>query len=111
MSKGFGPMGQFQEALKRVKQIQEGSAKLQDELAALSIEGVAGGGLVKVTLSGNQEPTSVTIDPQLLSESKEVVEDLLLTAYKDAYTKSAETMRAKMQELTGGMEFPPGLGF
>ncbi|AGY57434.1 YbaB/EbfC family nucleoid-associated protein [Gloeobacter kilaueensis] len=110
MSKGFGPMGQFQEALKRVKQIQENSAKLQDELAALSVEGVAGGGLVKVVLSGNQAPTAVTIDPQLLSESKEVVEDLLLTAYKDAYNKSTELMQEKVKDLTGGMSIP-GLGF
>ena len=109
MTKGFGPMGQFQDALKRVKKIQEGGAKLQDELAAIAVEGTAGGGLVKVSMSGNQEPTGVSIDPALLLESKEVVEDLLLTAFKDAYTQSTELMKEKVKDLTGGMSLP-GLG-
>ncbi len=109
MTKGFGPMGQFQDALKRVKKIQEGGAKLQDELAAIAVEGTAGGGLVKVSMSGNQEPTAVSIDPALLLESKEVVEDLLLTAFKDAYTQSTELMKEKVKDLTGGMSLP-GLG-
>lgn len=106
MTKGFGPMGQFQEALKRVKKIQEGGAKLQDELEAMNVEGSAGGGLVKVVLTGNQKPTSVTIDEKLLSETKETVEDLLLAAYKDAYERSSEMMKEKVKDLTGGMSIP-----
>jgi nucleoid-associated protein EbfC len=106
MTKGFGPMGQFQEALKRVKKIQEGGAKLQDELEAMVVEGSAGGGLVTVTLTGNQKPIKIAIDDKALAEGKEMVEDLVLAAYKDAYEKSTEQMRDRVKDLTGGMSIP-----
>jgi len=105
MAKGFGAFAQMQEALKKAKQVQEDATRLQDELAEMVIEGNAGG-LVKVTLSGNQEPLSLSIDPAALKEDKEVLEDLILTAYKDAYTKSTDTMRTKMSDLTGGLSVP-----
>lgn len=106
MTKGFGPMGQSQEALKRVKKIQEGGAKLLDDLAAISVEGTAGGGLVKITMTGNQEPQTISIDPQALAEGHEVLEDLVLTALKDAYTRSTEVMQERVKDLTGGINIP-----
>lgn len=103
---GLNKMKELSEAFKKAQQVQEGAKKLQEELEAMNIEGQAGGGMVKVTLSGNQEPRSVVISPDVLSEGAEVVSDLVTAAMKDAYAKSTATMRERMEELTGGLEIP-----
>jgi nucleoid-associated protein EbfC len=103
MTKGFG---QLSEALKKAKQVQANAARVQDELAEAVVEGSSGGGLVTVTMSGNQEPLSLIIKPDALKESPEFVEDLVLSAFKDAYNKSADLMKTKMSELTGGLSIP-----
>jgi nucleoid-associated protein EbfC len=103
MTKGFG---QLSEALKKAKQVQANAARVQDELAEAVVEGSSGGGLVTVTMSGNQEPLSLVIKPEALKESPEFVEDLVLSAFKDAYNKSADLMKTKMSELTGGLSIP-----
>jgi nucleoid-associated protein EbfC len=103
MTKGFG---QLSEALKKAKQVQANAARVQDELAEAVVEGSSGGGLVMVTMSGNQEPLSLIIKPDALKESPEFVEDLVLSAFKDAYNKSADLMKTKMSELTGGLSIP-----
>ncbi len=109
MSKGFGPFGKIQEALKKAQQVREGAQKLQSELEEMEVVGEAGNGLVKVTVSGNQEPRKVSLDPEVLKESQDVIEDLLLTAMREAYTRSSDTMRKRMEELTGDISLP-GLG-
>ncbi len=106
MAKGFGQFAQIQEALKKAQKVKQNATKLQDELADLSVEGSAQGGLVKVTMSGNQEPLTLKIDPAVLKEDPEVVEDLILTAFKDAYTRSTDEMQNKLKELTGGVPLP-----
>jgi nucleoid-associated protein EbfC len=103
MTKGFG---QLSEALKKAKQVQANAARVQDELAEAVVEGSSGGGLVTVTMSGNQEPLSLSIKPEALKESPDFVEDLVLSAFKDAYNKSADLMKTKMSELTGGLSIP-----
>ena len=102
---GLGKMKELTEAFKKAQQVQEGAKKLQEELEQMEIEGQAGGGLVKVVLSGNQEPRGVTISPDALGEGAEVLSDLVATAMRDAYLKSTETMRQRMEELTGWFEF------
>jgi DNA-binding protein YbaB len=57
-------------------------------------------------MTGNQEPLSLSIDPEALKEDKEILEDLVLTAFKDAYTRSTDIMRNKMNDLTGGISIP-----
>jgi DNA-binding YbaB/EbfC family protein len=109
MSKGFGPFGKIQEALKKAQQVRDGAQQLQTELEAMEIVGEAGNGLVKVVVSGNQEPKKVSLDPAVLQEAPDVVEDLILTAMVDAYTRSAETMRKRMEDLTGDINLA-GLG-
>ncbi|MFS8795631.1 YbaB/EbfC family nucleoid-associated protein [Synechococcus sp. O70.2] len=109
MTRGFGPFGKIQEALKKAQEVRDGAQKLQKELEEMEIVGEAGNGLVKVTVNGNQEPLKVSIDPQVLQEPVDVVEDLLLTAMVNAYTQSAETMRKRMEELTANISLP-GLG-
>ncbi|WP_421659132.1 YbaB/EbfC family nucleoid-associated protein [Leptothermofonsia sp. ETS-13] len=103
---GLGKMKELTEAFKKAQQVQEGAKRLQEELEQMEIEGESGGGLVKVVLSGNQEPLRVTISPDVLGEGADVLSDLVTAAMKDAYNKSTATMREKMEELTGGLNLP-----
>ncbi|MCU0518024.1 MAG: YbaB/EbfC family nucleoid-associated protein [Oscillatoria sp. Prado101] len=103
---GLGKMKELTEAFKKAQQVQEGAKKLQEELDQMEIEGQAGGGLVKVCLSGNQQPLKVEISPDALGEGADVVSELVLVAMKDAYQKSTDTMRERMEELTGGLNLP-----
>lgn len=103
---GMGKMKELAEAFKKAQQVQEGAKRLQEELDVMEIEGQAGGGLVKVILSGNQEPRRVEITEDAIGEGKEVLSDLVLAAMKDAYLKSTTTMRERMEELTGGLNLP-----
>ncbi len=103
---GLGKMKELADAFKKAQQVQEGAKKLQEELEQMEISGEAGGGLVKVILSGNQEPRRVEISPDALGEGTEVLADLVTAAMKDAYNKSTMTMRERMEELTSGLELP-----
>jgi DNA-binding YbaB/EbfC family protein len=103
---GLGKMKELTEAFKKAQQVQEGAKKLQEELEAMEIEGEAGGGLVKVVLSGNQEPRRVEIAADAVSEGADVLSDLVTAAMKDAYNKSTATMRQRMEELTEGLNLP-----
>jgi hypothetical protein len=103
---GLGKMKELTEAFKKAQQIQEGAKQLQEELEQMEIEGEAGGGLVKVTMSGSQEPRGVVIAPDALNEGAEVLSDLVAAAMRDAYDKSTATMRDRMEELTGGLNLP-----
>ncbi|MEM1172519.1 MAG: YbaB/EbfC family nucleoid-associated protein [Cyanobacteria bacterium P01_H01_bin.35] len=103
---GLGKMKELTEAFKKAQQVQEGAKQLQEELDQLEVEGTAGGGLVKVFLSGNQEPRRVEISPDALGEGAEVISELVTAAMLDAYTKSTATMRERMEELTGGLNIP-----
>jgi nucleoid-associated protein EbfC len=110
MSKGFGfslgKMKELTDAFKKAQQVQEGAKKLQDELEQMEIEGQAAGGLIKVWVSGNQEPLKVEISPDVIEEGAEVLSDLVAAAMKDAYQKSTQTMRDRMEELTSGLSLP-----
>ncbi|MFK8185126.1 MAG: YbaB/EbfC family nucleoid-associated protein [Phormidesmis sp.] len=103
---GLGKMKELKEAFQKAQQVQEGAKKLQEELEQMVIEGTAGGGLVKVTMSGNQEPRGVVISEEALGEGAEVLSDLVKAAMVDAYNKSTATMREQMEELTGGLSLP-----
>ncbi len=99
-------MKELTEAFKKAQQVQEGAKKLQEELENMEIEGEAGGGLVKVVLSGNQEPRRVEISPDAVTEGVDVLSDLVTAAMKNAYEKSTATMRQRMEELTEGLNLP-----
>ncbi len=108
--KGFGfslgKMKELTEAFKKAQQVQEGAKQLQEELEQMEIEGQAQGGLVKIYLSGNQEPLRTEISAEALNEGPEVLADLVTAAMKDAYRKSTDTMRARMEDLTAGLNIP-----
>lgn len=103
---GLGKMKELTQAIKKAQQVQEDAKKLQEELESMDIEGQSGGGLVKVALSGNQEPRKVEISPEALGEGAEVLSDLVLAAMQDAYKNSTETMRERMEQLTEGLNLP-----
>ena len=103
---GLGKMKELAEAFKKAQEVQEGAKKLQEELDITELEGKAGGGLVKVYMSGNQEPRRVEITPEALNEGAEVLSELVTAAMKDAYTQSTGLMRQRMEDLTGGLNLP-----
>lgn len=89
--------------LQQAKHVQEKIEELQGELAALRIEGQAGGGMVTVVVNGQQELISIKIDPQLIAEDVEMVEDLVVAAVRQAMEKSKEESQQKVNAVTGGM--------
>jgi len=98
---------------KMMKQAQEMQGRLQqmqDDLAALEVEGQSGGGLVKVKVNGKLEARGLKIDPSLIKpEEAEILEDLIVAAFQDAKRKAEAAVQAKMQEITDGLALPPGL--
>jgi nucleoid-associated protein EbfC len=103
---GLGKMKELAEAFKKAQQVQQGAKQLQDELEQMEIQGQSSDGLVTVTLSGNQEPRGVDISADAMSKSAEELSELVSEAMMDAYNKSTETMRSRMEELTSGLNIP-----
>ncbi|MEQ1718725.1 MAG: YbaB/EbfC family nucleoid-associated protein [Hyphomicrobium sp.] len=96
--------------MKQVGQIQARMKQVQDELAALEVDGQSGGGLVKVTLDGKGEVKRVRIDASLAkADEVEILEDLIVAAAADAKSKADAIMQSKMAEITGGLPLPPGM--
>ena len=99
----------FLKMMKQAKQMQEQMGSLQEEIASVSVEGTAGGGMVSVTMTGKGELTALKIDPSLVKEEDvEILEDLILAAHQDAKAKSVALLQEKTQELMGGLGLPPG---
>ena len=95
--------------MKQVQQMQSRMADMQAKLEEETVTGVAGGGLVSVTLNGKGTMKGVEIDPSLLvADEKEIVEDLVMAAHGDARNKVEKMMAEQMKEVTGGMALPPG---
>ena len=89
-------------------QMQDNMEKMQKELNDLAIEGSAGAGLVKVVMNGRHDVKSVDIDSSLMSEDKEMLEDLLAAAVNDCVRKVEQESKSRMGNLAGGMQMPPG---
>ncbi|EPX85074.1 DNA-binding protein, YbaB/EbfC family [Rubellimicrobium thermophilum DSM 16684] len=113
MLKGLGGLGQIGDMAKMMKAAQEMQDRLaaaQAGLDAITVEGQAGAGLVKVTASARGEIRSVRIDPSIFrEEDREMVEDLILAAIRDASARAAEAMAAEMRKATEGLPLPPGM--
>jgi len=102
-------MKNLSEMLKKAQEMQSKMGDMQAELDRVEVEGTAGAGMVKVILTAKGDMKSVTIDPSLFSsEEKEVVEDLIVAAHKQAREKAADAMQSRMKDLTGGLDLPPG---
>ena len=94
--------------MKQAQAMQDNLKRAQEELARIEVEGQAGAGLVKVTMTCRHDVKRVTIDPSLLGEDKDMLEDLGAAAVNDAVRRVEATTQEKMSGLTGGLPLPPG---
>ena len=101
--------GQLAGLMKQAQQMQENMKKVQEQLAATEVEGQSGAGLVKVVMTCRHDVKRVTIDPSLLSDDKDMLEDLVAAAVNDAVRKVESTTQEKMGSLATGMGLPPGM--
>ncbi len=96
--------------MKQAQEMQSRMQAMQEKLAAIEVEGAAGGGMVKVTVNGKGEMRKLRIDPALVDAKEiEVLEDLIVAAFNDAKAKVEAHLATEMQKLTGGLNLPPGL--
>ena len=95
--------------MKQAQQMQENMKKMQDQLALVEVEGIAGAGLVKVLMTCRNDVRRVTIDPSLMSDDKDMLEDLIAAAMNDAVRKAEALTQEKMSGFTAGMNLPAGL--
>ncbi len=96
--------------MKQAQQLQSKMADMQASLDDLEVEGISGGGLVAVTLSGKGAMRGLKIDPSLLKEEEgEILEDLIVAAHAEARNKMEQAVAEKMKEVTGGLPLPPGM--
>jgi DNA-binding YbaB/EbfC family protein len=94
--------------MQQAQKMQEELQKAQEELANMTVTGEAGGGLVKVTMTGKHAVRRVEIDPSLLDD-REMLEDIVAAAINDAVNRVASTMQERMSDMTSGMPLPPGM--
>ena len=95
--------------MRQAQQMQENMQKAQAELVNLEVTGESGAGMVKVVLNGRHEAKKVTIEPKLVAEDLEMLEDLVAAAINDAARKIEERSKEKYADLMSGMNLPPGM--
>ena len=101
--------GNIGNLLKQAQAMQENMQKAQAELGQLSATGESGGGMVKVTMNGRHEVSRVQIEPQVIGDDREMLEDLLAAAINDATHRIDAAVQQKMSGVMGGMQLPPGM--
>ena len=94
--------------MKQAQQMQENMQRAQEELARTEVEGQSGAGLVKITMTCRHDVKRVSIDPSLLGEDREMLEDLVAAAFNDAVRRAEATTQEKLGGITAGMPMPPG---
>jgi DNA-binding YbaB/EbfC family protein len=110
MFKGLGQMGDMAKMMKAAQEMQGKMAQMQEDMANMTVTGESGAGLVKATATAKGELTALDIDPSIFNgDDKEVVEDLILAAIKDAQVKAQDKMQEEMGKLTEGLGLPPGM--
>jgi DNA-binding YbaB/EbfC family protein len=100
--------GNIGQLMKQAQQMQENMRRMQEGLATLEVEGQSGAGLVKVQMTCKYETRRVTVDPSLVGDDREMLEDLLVAAFNDAARKVEATIAEKMSGMTAGLGLPPG---
>jgi hypothetical protein len=95
--------------MKQAQQMQENMKRVQEELGTIEVEGQAGAGLVKVLMTCKHAVKRVTIDPSLVGEDKDMLEDLVMSAMNDAVAKADATTQDKMAGFAQGLNLPPGM--
>lgn len=100
--------GQLAGLMKQAQAMQDNLKKAQEELAHIEVEGESGAGLVKVLMTAKHDVKRVTIDPSLLADDKDMLEDLVAAAVNDALRRAEQTAQEKMSAVTAGLPLPPG---
>ncbi len=103
--------GQLAGLMKQAQAMQDNMKRAQEELALIEVEGQSGAGLVKVTMTCKHDVKRVAIDPSLLTDDKEMLEDLVAAAFNDAVRRAEDVSAEKMGKLTAGLPLPPGMKF
>ena len=110
MFKGLGGLGDMGKMMKAAQEMQGKMAQMQEEMVKIRVKGQAGAGMVKATCSAKGDLKALNIDPSIFnSDDKEVVEDLIVAAIKDAQEKASEKAKEEMGKLTEGLGLPPGM--
>jgi nucleoid-associated protein EbfC len=94
--------------MKQAQQMQDNMKKMQDQLALVEVEGQSGAGMVKVTVTCRNDVKRITIDPSLLADDKDMLEDLIVAAMNDALKRAETTAAERMGGVTAGLPLPPG---
>ncbi len=100
--------GQLAGLMKQAQQMQENMKKMQEQLAQVEVEGQSGAGLVKVTITCRNDVKRIAIDPSLLTDDKDMLEDLIVAAMNDALRRAEQTAAERMGSVTSGLPLPPG---
>ena len=101
-----GGIGQL---MKQAQQMQADMQKAQEEMANLTVTGVSGAGMVKITMTCKHEVRGLEIDDSLLADDKEMLEDLIIAAFNDAVRRVEKTVQEKFSGMTSGLSLPPGM--
>ena len=110
MLKGLGGLGDMAGMMKKAKEMQSKMEQMQQDLNSVTVVGESGAGLVKATATAKGDLTALDIDPSIFnSDDKEVVEDLILAAVKDAQAKAAAKSEEEMGQMTEGLGLPAGM--
>ncbi len=100
--------GQLAGLMQQAQKMQENMKRMQDELAQIEVEGQSGAGMVKVVMTCKHQVRRVSIDPSLVGDDKDMLEDLVAAAMNDAVRRAEETSQQKMASMTAGLPLPPG---
>ncbi len=100
--------GQMAGLMQQAQKMQENMKRVQDELASTEVEGQSGAGMVKVTMTCKHDVRRIAIDPTLVGDDKEMLEDLVAAAFNDAVRRAEEVSQEKMASVAAGMPLPPG---
>jgi nucleoid-associated protein EbfC len=100
--------GQLAGLMQQAQKMQDDMKRLQDELAATEVEGQSGAGMVKVVMTCKHDVRRVAIDPSLVGDDRDMLEDLVAAAFNDAVRRAEEVSKERMASMTAGMPLPPG---
>ena len=103
--------GQLAGLMKQAQAMQDNLKRAQEELASVEVQGEAGAGLVKVTMTCKHDVRRVVIDPSLFDEYRDMIEDLVAAAFNDAVRRAEQVSSERMGKLTAGLPLPPGMKF
>jgi DNA-binding YbaB/EbfC family protein len=101
--------GNINQLMRQAQAMQANMQKVQEEIASLEVVGESGGGMVKVTMTGKHEVRRVAIEPTVVGEDREMLEDLVAAAINDAVHKVEARVQEKMASVTAGLQLPPGM--